>query len=317
METALQTTGTAAIEQARELTDALAGQFISFIDAQPQSVAIYRAGTRKLLEWLANNGITQPRRDDVLAYRDELKANYKPTTVSLYMTAARLFFRWTAEQGYYPNVADHVKGAKLNREHKKECLTSNAVKDVLQTAKGDTLADLRDYAILALMTTCGLRCIEVIRANIEDLRTVAADNRLVPALYLQGKGKEEKTDFVKLAPEVAQAINAYLLARGKTDGQAPLFASVSHNSNGERLTTRSVSRLVKGHLVAAGYDRQTMTAHSLRHTAATLALLNGEELGQVQKMLRHANINTTMIYEHAIERAKSTCEYTVANAIFA
>ena len=106
METAaLQTAGqTMAAVQARELTDALAAQFISFIDAQPQSVAIYRAGTRKLLEWLASKGITRPRREDVLAYRDELKANYKPTTVSLYMTAARLFFRWTAEQGYYPNI---------------------------------------------------------------------------------------------------------------------------------------------------------------------------------------------------------------------
>jgi integrase/recombinase XerD len=316
METALQITGTAAVIQAQELTDALAAQFISFIDAAPQSVAIYRAGTRKLLDWLSSKGITQPRRDDVLAYRDELKANYKPTTVSLYMTAARLFFRWTDQQGFYPNIADNVKGAKLDREHKKECLTSHAVKDVLQAAKGDTLAGLRDYAILALMTTCGLRCIEVTRANIEDLRTVAAENTLAPALYLQGKGREEKTDFAKLPPQVAQAINAYLKARGKADSKAPLFASISNNSKGQRLTTRSVSRLVKGHLVAAGYDRATMTAHSLRHTAATLALLNGETLGQVQKMLRHANINTTMIYEHAIERAKSTCEYTVANAIF-
>ncbi len=115
METALQITGTAAVIQAQELTDALAAQFISFIDAAPQSVAIYRAGTRKLLDWLSSKGITQPRRDDVLAYRDELKANYKPTTVSLYMTAARLFFRWTDQQRFYPNIADNGKGSKLDR----------------------------------------------------------------------------------------------------------------------------------------------------------------------------------------------------------
>lgn len=316
MESALQTVKTTAADTTLAITEELSGRFVKYIDAMPQTVATYKTGVRKLLAWLADKGIGRPTREDIAEYRDGLKASCKPASVSLYMSAARLFFRWTAEQGIYPNVAEHMKGAKLDRGHKRECLTSAAVRDVLSTAKGDSLAELRDYAVLAVMATCGLRCISITRANVEDLRTVAAGGELMPALYYQGKGREDKSAFVKLAPQVADAINAYLAARGKTGGEAPLFASVSHNSTGERLTTRSVSRLVKEHFQAAGYDRATLTAHSLRHTAATLALLNGEGLEQVREMLDHANINTTMVYAHAIERAKSTCEYTVAKAVF-
>ena len=61
-----------------------------------------------------------------------------------------------------------------------------------------------------------------------------------------------------------------------------------------------------------GIDDRRHSAHSLRHTAATLALLNGKKLANVQQTLRHSNINTTMIYAHALERE----ELTVSNAIF-
>jgi len=296
---------------------ALAADFGRFLDTSTATMRAYGVATRRLIGWLKERGITRPTREDLLRWREELKATCKAATVSLYVTAARLFFRWLAQNGHYPDIADHLKGARQTRDHKRDCLTSDAVRDVLATAHGDSLGNLRDYAILALMATCGLRCIEIQRANVEDLRTVAAGGDLVAALFLQGKGREDKTDFVKLPDEVATAINAYLLARGKVMEGMPLFASQSnHRTDGGRMTTRSISRIVKGHFKAAGLDRATMTAHSLRHTAATLALLNGENLGEVQQMLRHSNINTTMIYCHAIDRAKSTCESTVARAIF-
>lgn len=313
MENAIITTATnnAQVVQAAAISEELTRQFVSFIDAAPQSIATYSASIRRMLGYFQALHITHPTRTDIIQYREKLKADYKPSSVALHMTAARLFFRWTAQQGIYPNIADHIKGAKLDKGFKKDYLTSRQVKAVFSTAQADTVASKRDFAILALMVTTGVRCIEVARADIQDLRT-AGDSAV---LYIQGKGHEEKNDYVKLAPEVERAIREYLKARGEKNERAPLFVSDSNNSKGERITTRSISRLVKNHMKAAGYDSDRLTAHSLRHTAATLNLLNGGTPQETQQLLRHTSINTTMIYSHALERANNNSENRIAAAI--
>ena len=301
----MQATKTANLE-------ALAGQFIGYLDVSPKSIETYRASIRRLLEYLRSRNITHPTRGDILQYRERMKRDYKPASISMHMTACRLFFRWTAQEGLYPNVADHVKGAKLDRGYKKDYLTSSQVKAVFNTAEQETEGGKRDYAILTLMVTAGLRCIEVERANIEDLGT-AGDSAV---LYIQGKGHEEKTEYVKIVPQVEAAIRDYLKTRGESYGKAPLFASISNNSRGGRMTTRSISRIVKDHMKAAGYNSERLTAHSLRHTCATLNLLNGGTPQETQQLLRHTSLNTTMIYSHALERANNNSEARVAAAIF-
>jgi len=295
------------------ITEDLYSRFTSFIDAKPKTVATYTRAIRQLATFFSTRGITQPQREDVLAFRDELKATgHKPTTVQNYITATRLFFQWTAQEGIYPNIADHIKGATLSKDHKKDYLTSKQVKRVLSSIDRDTLQGKRDYAMLALMITGGLRTIEVSRADIQDIRTVGDD----AALFIQGKGRDEKEEYVKIQPPVEDAIREYLKARGTVAVTDPLFASTSNNSKGRRMTTRSVSGIVKDRLVAAGYDSSRLTAHSLRHTAVTLSLLGGEDLQRVQQFARHSNLATTMIYAHNLDRAKNKCEATIANAIF-
>ena len=296
----------------KSITTDLFAKFIDFVDATPKTIQTYTRAIRQFAKWLEAHGITQPTREDVIAYREELKAEHKPSTVQNYITAVRLFFQWAEREGFYSNIADHIKGAKLDKNHKKDYLTSRQVKKVLEQAKEESIEGLRNYAILVLMFTGGLRTIEVSRANIEDLRT-AGDNTV---LYIQGKGHEEKTDYIKLMPEVEDAIRAYLKARGASDNKEPLFTSLSNNSKGARISTRSVSGIVKEALVNAGFNSDKLTAHSTRHTAVTLALMGGQSLQEVQQFARHTNIATTQIYAHNLDRAKNQCEATIAKAIF-
>lgn len=296
----------------KSITTDLFAKFIDFVDATPKTIQTYTRAIRQFAKWLEAHGITQPTREDVIAYREELKAEHKPSTVQNYITAVRLFFQWAEREGFYSNIADHIKGAKLDKNHKKDYLTSRQVKKVLEQAKKESIEGLRNYAILVLMFTGGLRTIEVSRANIEDLRT-AGDNTV---LYIQGKGHEEKTDYIKLMPEVEDAIRAYLKARGASDNKEPLFTSLSNNSKGARISTRSVSGIVKEALVNAGFNSDKLTAHSTRHTAVTLALMGGQSLQEVQQFARHTNIATTQIYAHNLDRAKNQCEATIAKAIF-
>ena len=301
-----------ALAERKEVTAELFSRWTSFIDASPKTVDTYSKNIKRFFVYLMENGITQPQREDIVAYRDYLKEDHKPTTVQGYLAAVKLFFQWTEQERLYPNVAQRVKGAKLDTEHKKDYLTTKQVNRLLGAVDRDSLKGLRDYAILSLMVTTGLREVSVVNANIGDIRT-AGD---AVALFYKGKGHEETATYVKLAEPVEEAIRAYLKARGETDPEAPLFSSIANRNNGERMTTRSVSRIAKTRLVNVGLESDRLTGHSLRHTAATLNLLNGGTVEETQQLLDHANINTTLIYSHALERAKNNSEERIAKAIF-
>lgn len=288
--------------------------FISFLDVKEKTADTYRKALKRLFQYFAENSISQPTRSDLIAFRDELKAVNKASTVKTYLTATRLFFRWLEQEGLYKNIADKIKGAKVEHGHKKDALTVDQVKDVIDTFTADTEASTakRDYAIFCLMVTCGLRTIEVVRADLEDLRTLGSKT----VLYVQGKGKDEKSEYVIITREVEKAIRSYLATRTDATDKAPLFSSTSNNSKGKRLTTRTISGIVKERLKLAGLNSNRLTAHSLRHTAVTLSLLGGSTLQEARQFARHSNISTTEIYAHNLERIANPCEGIVSSSIF-
>lgn len=302
---------TAIVEQ-RTINADLFSRWTSYIDASPKTIDTYSKAIKQFFIYLQENGIRQPQREDIVAYREYLKEDHKPTTVQSYLAAVKLFFKWTEQEGFYPNIADRVKGAKIDTEHKKDYLTTKQVNKLLGAIDRSTLKGKRDYAMLSVMVTTGLRTISIINANIEDIRT-AGD---ATALFYKGKGHEEKATYVKLAEPVEDAIRDYLTARGTTDGTEPLFSSVANRNSGGRMTTRSISRVAKNSLIDVDLISDRLTAHSFRHTAATLNLLNGGTVEETQQLLDHANINTTLIYSHALERAKNNSEKRIAKAIF-
>lgn len=309
----LVTSGTGTPAPAQEISADLYSRFIQYLDVTPKTAETYSRALRQLAGYFSSIGARSPRREDLLAFKEDLRATgYKPSTISAYMCAARLFFSWTEQEGLYPNIAKHLKGAKLDKEPKRDYLTASQVSEILESIDRGSLRGLRDYAMLALMVTGGLRTIEVSRANIEDLRT--AGDHVV--LYVQGKGEDERSVYVKIPPQLERAIRAYLKARGKADGKQPLFSSLSNNSKGGRLTTRAISGAVKERLRDAGHNSERLTAHSLRHTAVTLALLAGKPLEEVSFFARHAKLDTTLIYAHHLDATANTCAQAIADVIF-
>lgn len=294
------------------VTAELYRRWAGYLDASPRTVETYTKALRQFFFYLEETGVTRPQRETVLAYREHLRQGHKPATVQSYLAAVRLFFQWAEREGLYPDIAKHVKGPKLDRGHKKDYLTAAQVQKLLGAVDRSALGGLRDYAMLAVMVTTGLRTVSITRADIGDLRP-AGD---AAALYYQGKGREEKAEYVKLAPPVEEALRAYLAARGEAGPGLPLFGSLANRNPGERMTTRSVSRAVKDRLTAAGLCSDRLTAHSLRHTAATLNLLNGGTVEETRQLLGHSNINTTLLYSHALERAGNHSEQRIAKAIF-
>lgn len=74
------------------------------------------------------------------------------------------------------------------------------------------------------------------------------------------------------------------------------------------MNTKSLSRIIKQRMRDIGIDSERVTAHSLRHTAATTLLANGVALPDVQNLLAHKDIKTTMIYQHEFDRLSNPSE---------
>lgn len=286
-------------------------RWTDYLDSTPKTVQTYTRAIKQFANYLRDNDITSPTREDVMNYRNQLRDSHKPTTVQAYMAAIKGFFQWTASEGLYPDISKNIKGARLDKGYKKDYLTSTQAAGLLKSVDTTTVKGKRDYAILALMLTAGLRTIEVVRANVEDLQTRTG----FTVLYIQGKGHEERTDFIKVSLPVERAIRDYLSYR-PTSPKSPLFASIANRNQGGRMTTISISRIVKEHLTEAGLKTDRITAHSLRHTAATINRLNGGTLEETKQLLRHSDINTTLIYDHMLERDKNNSEDRISAIIF-
>ena len=167
------------------------------------------------------------------------------------------------------HVAFEVK--ELRGISRKHLSPSIKLEDCFHPSIVETEAGMRDFALLNLMLRTGLRDIEVVRADCGDIQTVSG----VDVLYIQGKGRPGKDNYVVLTESALAPIRDYLGMRDDSRGSSPLFTSVARRNSGERLTTRSVSRIVKEAMRKIGIDDPRYTAHSLRHTAITFSLLGG------------------------------------------
>lgn len=283
--------------------------FLNSLDIRSSSKETYRRQLREFLRWCLSKQCVQPEREDIIGYRSLLKDERKLSalTISGYLTAIRRFFQWLEACKQYPNVAQGIKGPKRKPGFKKDILTLDQIKLLLDSIDRSTLTGKRDYAILNLMIRTGLRTIEVIRSTKADLTQQSG----CPILLIQGKGHDSKDDFVVLTFNAQQPIKEYIAARGNLKNNDPLFASHSTKNYGKALTTRSISRIVKERLRSIEIDDARLTAHSLRHTAITLSLLAGATAQEARTMARHADINTTLIYAHNINRIQHAPEYKI------
>ena len=282
----------------------LAEIYLKSLDVKENTRGTYRRFLRIFARWTKANppGLGgRYTRETILAYKKDLRdRGFTAASISSAIGAIRGFFAWADENGYYPNIAKGVKGEKRNRKrHLKDAFTKDQALMLLDSIDRRTIHGARDFAIINLMIRAGLRTVEVCRAKIGDI----SNNGQVEILRVQGKGKSEMDEIVLLTPAALGPIRDYLARRGPAGENEPLFASHSHRNAGSRITPRQISGTVKSQLKEIGILSRRLTAHSCRHSAVTFALLGGATIQEAQVLARHADINTTLIYSHNIDRA--------------
>lgn len=309
-----------------ERQQALALQFIAYIDRGEKTTQSYINNLKQFFAYLQQTGCRQPERCTIIAYRDYLLADHKPNTAKQYLQSVRQFFAWTAAEGLYPNIAANVHCPKVRQDtHRKEALRPGDVlriensikeqadrktqsaeqmqKDTAGRCERATEQGKRMLAIYTLAVNCGLRCIEISRANCKDFETIGG----VAYLYIWGKGHTEADQRKALAPEVAEILQDYLNSRtDKPTANSPLFVATGNRNAGGRILPNTISRMIKKELKAAGYNSERITAHSLRHTAGTNVQEMTGNIYTTQQYMRHSDPKTTEIYLHCNnERAEA------------
>jgi len=304
-----------------EITDLkiLIPRYIDYIDIREISKLSYQKQLEKYYLYLLSVGKENcATRKEIQDYRAYLEERVHSATIAQSLTAIRGFYIWCYDQGYGPNISSGIRAPKLMKTFRREPLDTRQAKKLVSRAKylaKKSLVWKRNYAIVALLITTGLRTIEIERANTEDLQEILGQH----VLYIQGKGHDDKDAYIKISNYVYSLIEDYLIERN--DNSKPLFMVHGNHgsqsgSNEKRIMTKDIRYMVKELLRQIGLDSKIYSAHSLRHTCATLNLENGGSLEETQEMLRHKSIQTTMIYSHHNKRENNNSEINVSNVIF-
>jgi site-specific recombinase XerD len=285
--------------------------FMELQDVSETSRKAYSRALWRFFKWTQGEGLEVQtiRKPDILRYKESMH-DLSQYSIGLYMTVVRKFFQAVEDETPdYRSPCRGVKGGKVNsRVYCKDALNKRQIRDLLKS-----IDNKRDMAMIMLMVHAGLRTIEVARANIEDLRNKGSKE----VLYVQGKGSDSKDDFVVLPENVLKALRAYLRTRRGKKPEDPLFVNQLKNGHVKRLHTGSISRIVKEYLRGVGIDDPRITAHSLRHSTATVAYYAGVPIEGIQGLMRHSQITTTMKYVHTLKKTESNYEQLIADFLVA
>ncbi len=223
-------------------------------------------------------------------YMLQRKKNCKATTRNRKLSALRGFFKYMVQGVSLLAVdptakVDSAKNAQVLPKH----LTADEAVTLLKNIQSDFYS--RDFCMIVLFLSCGMRLAELVKINISDIK----DDTII----LQGKGNKERTAY--LTPICTSALKDYILDRAKiskipdTDKDT-LFVS---KRTGKRLSPRRIEQIVERALQSAGLSGKGFSPHKLRHTAATLLYQTGDvDILELKELLGHANVATTQIYTH-------------------
>jgi integrase/recombinase XerC len=205
----------------------------------------------------------------------------KPSTRRSQASSVREFLRWLHREGLCPDYSHVLPSVRQPR-------TVPRALDAEKFAKLlEVLPDRRSKAIVWAMFGCGLRCAEVSRLNIEDW------SRYDRTLRILGKGSHERE--VPVHPVVEAALDDYLAEFPATSG--PLIRST--REDWRALTPDTISGMLSAWMNVAGIKRAPrdgVSAHALRHSAASDLYDACHDLTVVQEFLGHRHLQTTSIY---------------------
>ncbi len=247
----------------------------------------------------------------VLRYKAHLRneRGLKEATVNRRLAALKSLVNFAGRLGKCHYTLSDVKGEKVVRYRDTRGISQESYRRMLAVPERGTLKGKRDYAILRLLWDNALRRGEIVQADLKDLDLEGR------SLLILGKGKGQQKQAVTISRPTAEAMADWLLSRQELDLNQPLFIALDRASYGHRLTGTAIYKLVEAVADAAGIGKK-LSPHRIRHSGITAALeATGGDVRKVQKLSRHADLNTLMIYDDNRQNVQGEISDLLANLV--
>lgn len=283
--------------------DSLVDEFVAYMrdvkNASKETIRSYRKDLELFFDYIREHSPTGstafPEGDSAETIeglaRSYVASQYRrkaETTVARRLSSLKSFFRYHVKKGNFEkNPLSLVRSPRVKRKVP-SFLTLDEVELLISAISSKDFVTTRDRAIIELLYSSGLRVGELVSLNYRDYSSETGIMRV--------KGKGNKERLVPVGRAATSALRKYFAEKTMKFGErgkyeAPLFV----NRGGERLTRRSVDRMLKQRAKIAGISKN-VSPHVLRHTFATHLLGAGVDLRSIQEMLGHASLSTTQRY---------------------
>jgi len=232
------------------------------------------------------------------AFLSMLYRHHKKSSIGRKLSAIKSFLRFLLREGVIERDPTLHIGSPKKDQPLPTYLPVDDMFRLLDAPPLDTPTGLRDRAILEVLYSCGLRVSELVGLNWNEI------DANLEVVRVRGKGNKER--IVPIGRKALEALDRYrahlsalVVPKRRHSLSATSSASlpVFLNTRGERLTTRSVARLVAGYARDCGIALKT-SPHALRHSFATHLLDAGADLRAIQELLGHSSLSTTQKYTH-------------------
>lgn len=265
-----------------------------------QTAAIRGFALGRFIVWAHRKGITSPRqitREVLEDYQAGLSATRKANGEALAVSSQvarlnplRAFCKWLARERVLPlNPATDLIMPRVPRMLPRRVLSVREVRRILRTPCSDSPSGIRDRAILELLYSTGMRRMELVALEIDDV-----DLEERTAIIRCGKGGRDRK--VPIGRQAAHWVGRYLVEAREALSAGPSGA-LFLTDYGEPFRKNRLGDLVRKHLVDSGV-RGGGACHLFRHACATHMLECGADVRYIQAMLGHADLATTQIYTH-------------------
>ncbi|OGD15069.1 MAG: tyrosine recombinase XerC [Candidatus Aminicenantes bacterium RBG_16_63_14] len=271
-------------------------EFLSFLrhekNVSPHTLAGYERDLRQVAAYLKEREVRWDKAGNVVlrGFLAELhEKKRKKTTIGRKLAALRSFYDFCVRKKWIAENPARILATPRPEKRVPSFLSEDETAELLDLPRSGRPLDLRDKAILELFYASGIRVSELVGIETGDLHF---GERLV---RVRGKGKKER--IVPFGGKAREALEDYSRARPRLMEGAAGEAAFFLNYRGERLTTRSVQRMVHKCIRRTAVARK-ISPHSLRHSFASHLLGRGADLRVIQELLGHASLATTQKYTH-------------------
>ncbi|BAZ08230.1 phage integrase family protein [Calothrix sp. NIES-4071] len=237
-------------------------------------------------------GLPQPRALElVVRYKAALiKKKLSEATINRRLSALRALTHKGRLMGVCNYTLEDIKGETVIQYRDTSGVTPEEFKQILYTCDSTTAKGVRDYAILRLLWDNALRRGEIAALKMGDF------DRRNNRLSILGKGRGSQKEKIDLTPKTKEAICLWLAFRGLASTSDALFVALDLNTPGHPLTDAGIAKMVRTRAKKANIGKP-LSPHRIRHSAITAALDAGQSVREVQKLSRHSNLETLMIYD--------------------